>query len=173
MPRPSIPGTLPHPIEHHIHLIRGHKVMLDHDLAKLYGVETRAITQAVRRNADRFPSRFMFHLTNQEVASMRSQSVIASKRNVRYQPLAFTEHGVVMLSSVLNSPRAVQMSVMVVEAFVRLREMIAANKDLAARVKKLEHGQRQTASIIEVLVDEIDNMKALPPPPKRKIGFDL
>jgi hypothetical protein len=147
--------------------------MLDHDLARLYGVETRALTQAVRRNAERFPSRFMFRLTNPEVASMRSQSVIASKRNVRYQPLAFTEHGVVMLSAVLNSKRAVQMSVMVVEAFVRLREMIAANKDLATRVEKLEHGQRQTASIIEVLVDEIEHMKALPAPAKRKIGFDL
>jgi hypothetical protein len=78
-----------------------------------------------------------------------------------------------MLSAVLNSSRAVQMSIMVVQAFVRLREMIAANKDLAARVDKLEHGQRQTASIIEVLVDEIEHMKALPPPSKRKIGFDL
>jgi hypothetical protein len=78
-----------------------------------------------------------------------------------------------MLSSVLNSPRAIQMSVIVVEAFVRLREMIAANKDLAARVEKLEHGHRQVSSIIEVLVDEIEHMKALPSPSKRKIGFDL
>ena len=149
MTRISNSNVSVHPIERHIHLIRGQKVMLDHDLAALYGVETRTLTQAVRRNLDRFPESFMFRLTYQEVMRIRSQPVITSKRNVRYQPLAFTEHGVVMFSPVLNSPRAVQMSVIVVEAFVRLREMIAANKDLAHRVEKLEAGQKQISSIIE------------------------
>ena len=147
--------------------------MFDSDLAALYGVSTKRFNEAVKRNLSRFPESFMFRLTSDEAAIMRSQIATASKRNIRYQPLAFTEHGVVMLSSVLNSERAIQMSIAVVEAFVRLREMIAANKDLAARVEKLEHGQRQTASIIDVLVDEIEHMKALPPPTKRKIGFDL
>jgi len=173
MAKTSNSSIQPYSIERHIHLIRGQKVMLDVDLADLYGVETRSLTQAVKRNFERFPSRFMFRLTNHEVASMRSQSVIASKRNVRYQPLAFTEHGVVMLSSVLNSARAIQMSIMVVEAFVRLREMIAANKDLALRVEKLEHGQHRIGKVLELLVDEIDQMKAPPQQPKRKIGFDL
>jgi hypothetical protein len=111
---------------------------------------------------------------------MRSQTVIASRRNIKYQPLAFTEHGVAMLSSVLRSERAVQMNITIIRAFVHLREMIAANKDLAERIGKLEAGHRQTASIIDVLADEIDgiarevkNMKALPSSPGRKIGFDL
>jgi len=170
----SSKSVLPsHPIEHRIHIVRGHRVMFDSDLAALYGVSTKRFNEAVKRNLSRFPESFMFRLTSDEAAIMRSQIATASKRNIRYQPLAFTEHGVVMLSSVLNSERAIQMSIAVVEAFVRLREMIAANKDLAARVEKLEHGQRQTASIIDVLVDEIEHMKALPPPTKRKIGFDL
>src|SRR5450631_735744 len=111
---------------------------------------------------------------------MRSQIVTASKRNIRYQPLAFTEHGVVMLSSVLNSHRAGQVSISVVETFIRLRELTATNKDVLIRVEKLERGHDRTASVIEILVDDIDRiardvkqMKNLPPPSKRKIGFDL
>lgn len=169
MPGISKPYRLPQPIEHQIYVIRGQKVMLDADLAGLYGVQTRALTQAVRRNATRFPETFMFQLSPDEAAQMRSQSVTASKRNIRYQPLAFTEHGVVMISAVLNSDRAVQMSIMVVQAFVRLREMIATSKDLAARVEKLEHGHRETSSIIDVLVDEIEHMRALPPRPSARL----
>ena len=147
--------------------------MLDFELASLYGVEPRALIQAVRRNEKRFPSDFMFPLSHAESATMRSQSVISSKRGIKYQALAFTEHGVAMLSSVLRSERAIQVNIMIVRAFIHLREMIAHNKDLAVRVEKLEAGQRQVSSIIEVLVDEIDHMKRLPPPSKRKIGFDL
>ena len=154
--------------------------MLDSDLAELYGVETRRLNEAVKRNAERFPTTFMFRLTDAEAAAMRSQIATSSKRRIKYQPLVFTEHGVVMLSSVLNSPRAVQMSILVVEAFVRMRELIASNKDIAARVEKLERSHDRTASVIEVLVDEIDGlahevkrMKALPSSPGRKIGFDL
>jgi phage regulator Rha-like protein len=149
--------------------------MLDSDLAMLYEVETKMLNRAVRRNQERFPEQFMFQLTGQEAESLRYQ-IGTSKEGPggrRYLPYVFTEHGVVMLSAVLNSARAVRMSIAVVQAFVRLREMIAANKDLAARVEKLEQSQRQTASILEVLVDEIDSLKALPPPSKRKIGFDL
>lgn len=173
MPKTSDQVRLPQPIEHHIYVIRGQKVMLDADLAALYRVQTRRLNEAVKRNAERFPETFMFRLTDAEAATLRSQFATSSKRRIKYQPLAFTEHGVVMLSAVLNSARAVQMSIMVVQAFVRLREMIVANKELAARVDKLEHGQRRIGSIIEVLVDEIEHMKALPPANKRKIGFDL
>jgi hypothetical protein len=166
---------LPRPIEHHIYVIRGQKVMLDADLAALYEVETKMLNRAVRRNPERFPEHFMFQLTAQEADPLRYQigTSKTGRGGRRYLPYVFTGHGVVMLSAVLNSARAVQMSIMVVQAFVRLREMIAANKDLAARVEKLEHGQRQTASIIEVLVDEIEQMKALPPVTKRRIGFRL
>jgi hypothetical protein len=167
-------------IDRHIRVIRGKKVILDSDLAELYGVETRRLNEAVKRNAERFPTTFMFRLTDAEAATMRSQIATSSKRRIKYQPLVFTEHGVVMLSSVLNSPRAIQMSIMVVEAFVRLREMIAANKDVAARIERLERSHERTASVIEVLVDEIDGLarevkgiKALPSSPGRKIGFDL
>jgi hypothetical protein len=180
---PRTPVTIsdpPQPIERHIHIIRGQKVMLDADLAGLYGVQTKRLNEAVKRNMARFPETFMFRLTREEANLMRSQFATTSKRRLQYQPLAFTEHGVVMLSSVLNSPRAIQMSILVVQAFVRLREMIAANKDLAARIERLEAGQKQTASIIDVLVDEIDGiareiktMKTLPPQPRRKIGFKL
>jgi hypothetical protein len=111
---------------------------------------------------------------------MRSQIATSSKRKIKYQPFAFTEHGVVMLSSVLNSSRAVQISIVVVETSIRLRELTASNKDIAMRVEKLERGHDRTASVIELLVDAIDglardvkDMKALPPPSKRKIGFDL
>jgi hypothetical protein len=180
MPKLSKSPVPSRPVERHIRIIRGQKVMLDSDLAALYGVETRALTQAVRRNADRFPDSFMFKLSHEEAANMRSQIVTASKRNIRYQPLAFTEHGVVMLSSVLNSPRALQVSISVVETFIRLRELTAANEDVLTRVEKLERGHDRTASVIEILVDDIDRiardvkqMKNLPVPPKRKIGFDL
>lgn len=176
-PKPPAPIK---PIEHHIHVIRGQKVMLDAELAALYEVEPRSLIQAVRRNASRFPDDFMFQLTYAEAADMRSQSVTSSKRAIKYQPLAFTEHGVSMLSAVLRSDRAVQMSIAIVRAFVRMRDLIASNKDIAARVEKLEQNHDRTASVIEILVEDIDRlahdvrqMKALPVPAKRKIGFDL
>jgi len=161
-------------------VIRGQKVILDADLAALYQVETRTLNQAIRRNLERFPEDFMFRLTPEEAVLMRSQIVIASKRNIRYQPLAFTEHGVAMLSAVLRSKRAVQTSIAVVRAFVRMRELIAANKDFAVGIEKLERGHERTASVIEILVEDIDRlaremkqMNALPPAPKRRIGFRL
>jgi len=173
MPKSSQTSVPDYPIERRIHMVRGHKVMLDSDLAELYGVKTHRLNEAVKRNAERFPETFMFRLSHQEAGLMRSQFAISPKRRIKYQPLAFTEHGVVMLSAVLNSPRAIQMSIMVVQAFVRLRQIIAANKDLAVRVDKLEAGHRQVSSILEMLIREIEHMKALPPPSKRKMGFDL
>jgi len=170
---PKATKASPAPIEHHIRIVRGQKVMLDNDLAALYGVSTGALNQAVRRNLDRFPQDFMFTLTKEEAGNLKSQTVISSWGGRRKPPFAFTEHGVAMLSAVLRSERAVAMSIAIIRAFVRLREMLVANKDLAARVEKLERGQGQISSIIEVLVNEIEHMKALPPPNKRKIGFDL
>jgi hypothetical protein len=154
--------------------------MLDTDLAGLYQVETKVLNQAVRRNMDRFPEDFMFQLSIEETESLRSHFVTsnAARGGRRYLPYAFTEHGVVMLSSVLRSRRAVQMNIFVVRAFVRLREMIAGNKTLAARIEKLERGHANAVSMIEVLVEDIDllsgevkRMKAVPSPPRRRIGF--
>jgi phage regulator Rha-like protein len=168
------------PVESLIHLIRGQKVMLDSDLADLYGVETGHLNRAVKRNLSRFPEDLMFQLSEQEVDSLRCQFGTSNKGRGgrRYMPYAFTEHGVVMLSSVLNSEQAVQMNLLIVRAFVRMRELLVSNKDLAARVEKLERGHDRTASVIEVLVEDIDrlarevkDMKALPPVTKRRIGF--
>jgi hypothetical protein len=147
--------------------------MLDRDLAALYGVSTGALNQAVRRNRERFPDDFMFTLDRKESENLKSQTVISSWGGRRKPPSVFTEHGVAMLAGVLRSERAIETSIAIIRAFLHLREMIVTNKDLAIRVEKLEKGQRQVSSIIEVLVDEIEHMKALPPPSKRKIGFDL
>jgi hypothetical protein len=120
--------------------VRGHKVMLDADLARLYGVQTGALNRAVKRNHTRFPEDFMFQLTVAEVANLKCQTGTSSGHGGRRRsrPYAFTEHGVVMLSSVLNSPRAVAVNIEVVRVFVRLRQVLAANADLAHRLDELE-----------------------------------
>jgi hypothetical protein len=162
-------------IERQIYLIRNQKVMIDSDLAELYQVETRALNQAVRRNLYRFPEDFMFQLSKGELENWISQIVTsnpAAKMSLRKRPLVFTEHGVAMLASVLSSKRAVQMNILIVRAFVKLREILASNKDLAARLEKVESTQATHASVITILAEEIDNLKALPPEPqKRRIGF--
>ncbi|HTT65038.1 MAG TPA: ORF6N domain-containing protein [Bryobacteraceae bacterium] len=175
----SATGNLPVPaevIERRIYLIRGHKVMLDSDLAELYQVLTKNLNLAVRRNLDRFPQDFMFQLTQAEVESLRLQIATsnAGRGGRRYLPYAFTEHGLAMLSSVLSSKRAVQMNIVIIRAFVKLREALAMHKDLAARMEKLEAAQRQHGSIIAVVVEEIKKLKQPPPaPPKRRIGFTI
>ena len=160
-------------VEHQIYVIRGMKVMVDADLANLYQVETRALVQAVKRNSARFPEDFMFQLTEEEFQNLRSQIVTSSWGGRRYLPYMFTEHGVAMLSAVLKSKRAVQMSILIVRAFIRLREIGATHKDLAVRIEKIEASQVQHASVINILAEEIDNLKQLPlDPPKRRIGFE-
>ena len=128
-------------IEQSILLIRGEKVMLDRDLAELYQVETKALVQAVKRNANRFPSDFMFQLTNEELNNWRSQIVTSNpsaKMGLRRRPFAFTEHGVAMLSSVLRSERAVEVNIEIMRAFVRLREIMISHKQLAHKLEELE-----------------------------------
>lgn len=125
-------------IERKIYLIHGKKVMLGRDLASLYGVETKALHRAVKRNADRFPDDFMFLLTNKEVTDLRCQIGTSSWGGRRYLPYAFTEHGILMLSSVLNSPRAVQVNIHIMRAFVKQREVLSTHKDLRIRVDELE-----------------------------------
>ncbi len=162
-------------IERSILLIRGKKVMLDRDLAQLYGVETRALNQAVRRNVDRFPEDFMFRLTREEI--MRISQFVISSAHPRVKTLkfsknvmAFTEHGVAMLSSVLNSPRAVQVNIQIMRTFAKLREIISLNKDLARRLDELE---KKYDAEFKVVFDAIRQLMAPPEPktPKKRIGF--
>lgn len=162
-------------VANRIHVIRAQRVMLDRDLATLYGVETRALVQAVKRNVERFPADFMFQLTPQEFAHWRSQIVMSNsgaKMGLRRPPYAFTEHGALQLASVLNSPRAAEMSIVVVRAFVRLRELLATHKDLAAKLKKLERRLDMSNEAIAELYAMIRRLMEPPPePPKRRIGF--
>jgi len=156
-------------IERAILLIRGQKVMLDYDLAKLYGVETKILNQAVKRNIKRFPGDFMFQLDIQEVRDSRSQIVTLKRgQNIKYRPYAFTEHGILMLSSVLNSERAVQVNIEIMRAFVRLRQILASHKDLA---KKLEELEKKYDAQFKVVFDAIRELMAPSPPQPRRIGF--
>ncbi|HET7360683.1 MAG TPA: ORF6N domain-containing protein [Salinimicrobium sp.] len=125
-------------IQEKIHHIRGERVMLDFDLAEMYGVETRVLKQAVRRNEDRFPEDFMFQLTKTEFESLTSQSVISNRGGTRYMPFAFTEQGVSMLSSVLNSKKAIQVNIAIIRTFVLLRQHLADYKDLKEAISALE-----------------------------------
>ena len=171
----AIATKLPIPIqfvERRIYLIRGQKVMLDADLAELYQVPTKRVNEQVGRNPGRFPKDFMFQLSPAEARNLKSQIATSSWGGRRSPPFAFTEHGVAMLSAVLASQRAVKMSVLIIRAFVRLRELIANHKDLALRVERIEDVQDRTASVITLLADEISELKRIPPPgPKRRIGF--
>jgi hypothetical protein len=149
-------------------LVRGHKVMLDADLATLYGVETRALVQAVKRNLNRFPDDFMFQLSPDEAANLKSQSVISSWGGRRSLPYAFTEQGVAMLSSVLHSERAAQVNVEIMRTFVRLREILSSHVDLARKLTALE---QKYDSQFKAVFDAIRALMAPPANTKRKIGF--
>ncbi len=157
-------------IEKKILLIRGEKVMLDSDLAELYGVETRVLVQAVKRNIERFPSDFMFQLNEQEVAALRSQAVISKtgRGGRRYPPYAFTEQGVAMLSSVLKSERAVKVNIEIMRAFVRLRRMLASHAELARKLDALE---KKYDAQFRAVFDAIRELMKPPEPKKRQIGF--
>jgi phage regulator Rha-like protein len=161
-------------IERAILSIRGEKVMLDNDLAELYGVETKALNQAVKRNLDRFPPDFCFRLTKtetDELKSLRSQFVTLKRGEHRkYLPYAFTEHGALMLANVLNSERAAQTSVQVVRAFVRLRQMLTSNAELARKLAALE---KKYDRQFKVVFDAIRQLMSPPAKPKREIGFHV
>lgn len=156
-------------IERAILLVRGEKVMLDRDLAELYGVETRALVQAVKRNCDRFPADFMFQLSGAEFSDLRSQIVMSSWGGRRTAPYAFTEQGVAMLSSVLRSARAVQVNVEIMRAFVRLRRMLQSHAELARKLETLERKYDRQFKVVFDAIREI--MSPQPPPPRRQIGF--
>jgi ORF6N domain len=154
-------------------VLRGRRVMLDADLAALYGVSTKRLNEQIQRNLDRFPSDFMFRLSGEEYAGLRSQiatsnRISSGRGGRRYPPNAFTEHGAIQAANVLNSPRAVEMGIYVVRAFVQLRELLASNKDLARRLDQLEaHIEKELAAMLSTIRQLMN-----PPAPKRRgIGF--
>lgn len=162
-------------IEQAIDFVRGQKVMLDSDLAALYGVPTKRLNEQVRRNRTRFPADFMFQITEEEVESLRSQIATLKQgrgRHRKYLPHAFTEQGVAMLSSVLHSPRAVRVNIEIMRAFVRLRQLLAGNAELAHRLAELERRvgdhDHQFVSVIRAIREL---MTPPPAPAKRRIGF--
>lgn len=169
-----------------VHAVRGEKVLLDADLATLYGVATRALNQAVKRNRDRFPADFMFRLTagerdnlrSQTVTAssggkgMRSQTVIASRRNIRASPYAFTEQGIAMLSSVLRSSRAIEVNIAIMRTFVQLRRLMDSNRNLARRIDAMEKRyDEQFAVVFDAIKRLIAEDQARVARPKRRIGF--
>jgi hypothetical protein len=162
-------------IENRILIVRGHKVLLDADLAALYGVETRVLNQAVKRNPDRFPGDFMFRLSANELNAWRSQFVMSrpsAKKGLRRAPYAFTEHGALMAATVLNSPRAVEVSLFIVRAFVRLRRLLATHRDLARRLEEHERKLARHDQAISGLMSTIRSLlEPRQPPRRRPIGF--
>jgi hypothetical protein len=161
-------------IEHRILLVRGHKVLLDADLAALYGVATRRLNEQVKRNRQRFPEDFVFRLSAAETRALdRSQFATGSQkhRDPRFAPYGFTEHGTIMAAMVLNSPRATEVSVYVVRAFVRLRDFLATHKDLAHRLEAHEKKLASHDQAIAGLVDTIRTLMASAEPRRRPIGF--
>ena len=177
--------TAPMPTEiiaERIVIVRDQKVILDSDLAALYGVATRRLNEQVRRNRARFPEDFIFELTAEEFANLKSQIATSSWGGRRKLPLAFTEHGAIMAATVLNTPRAVEVSVYVVRAFVRLRELVTSHRDLAKRLDDLEHktealamqhesSSRNTRNQLKQVFDALRELMTPPDPPKRPIGF--
>lgn len=156
-------------LDHRIILLRGDRVMLSVDLARLYGVEPRTLVQAVRRNQDRFPSDFMFELSSEEWRNLRSQFVISSWGGSRYPPLAFTEHGIAMLSSVLRSPRAVRVNIEIMRAFIRLRRLALSHDELSRRLDDLEERYDGQFKIVFAAIRKL--MEPPPPTPRPRIGF--
>jgi phage regulator Rha-like protein len=173
MPKPS--GTTVFSVDSRILFLRHQRIILDADLAGLYGVSVKRLNEQVKRNQERVPSDFIVQLTAQEQKVLRSQFATSNKTRggSRYSPHAFTEHGAIMAATVLNSKRAVQMSVFVVRAFVRLREMLATNRQLAAKLSELERHVDSHDTTIYDLIAAIKQLMVPQPTPRRKIGFRL
>ena len=156
-----------------IYLIRNQRVMLDRDLATLYGVETKVLNQSVHRNLDRFPDDFMFQLNSQEFDNLKSQIVTSSWGGLRKIPFAFTENGIAMLSSILKSKNAVRTNILIMRVFTKLRNLMASNEELREKVAQLDHKQKKTDDDIAMLISAV-NMLLEPQPEDRnprRIGF--
>lgn len=172
---PKWNSALAESVDSRIFILRGHKVILDTDLADLYGVPVKQLNQQIKRNRERFPADFMFQLTAKEHQILRSQIVTSKsgRGGRRYAPYVFTEHGAIMAATVLNSKRAMAMSIFVIRAFVRLREMLNNNRDLAAKLNELEERLETHDSAIKELVEAIRELMTPEERSLRKIGFQL
>ena len=158
-------------IENKIYLIRGQKVMFDRDLAMLYGVETRILNKAVKRNIDRFPSDFMFELNNEEYKNLKFHFGTSSWGGLRKHPKVFTEHGILMLSSVLNSKRAIHVNIQIMRAFVKLRNILSTHKELAAKLAELERKYEGHDVNIRQIFSAIKQLMKPPVKRSKRIGF--
>lgn len=159
-------------IEPKIHLLRGHKIIIDRDMATLYGVTTKALNQAVQRNKARFPSEFMFQLTQDERDKVVTNcDHLRSLKFSRFLPFAFTEHGVLMLANVLRSTRACEMSVKIIQVFVRMRNMLMAHQDLAIKLKALEQRVGEHDDEIQGIIRALQQLLIQEEKPKRRMGF--
>ena len=160
-------------IEQKIFMIRGQKIMIDRELAELYGVETRILNQAVRRNIGRFPEDFMFQLTKKEMKDWISQIVISKreKMGLRRMPYVFTQNGVAMLSSVLNSERAIQVNIAIMRVFVRFQEILSTHRDLIQKLNELEKKIEKHDTEIQAIFEAIRQLMTPPERPRRQIGF--
>lgn len=159
-----------------IYLIRGQKVMLDSDLAELYGVETKRLKEQVKRNNERFPNHFMFELTKEEHIALRSQNATLKQgAHSKYLPFAFTEHGVLMLSNVLRSGRAIEMSIRIIDIFVKLREMLASNTELRWEIEEIKKKLRNQSQNLEIVFGYLDELieKKTDPEPRKHIGYRI
>jgi hypothetical protein len=157
-----------------IYIIRGEKVMLDRDLAEMYGVETKVFNQSVKRNAERFPKDFMFTLSEKEWGNLRSQIVTSSWGGTRYRPIVFTEQGVAMLSSVLNSKTAIEVNIRIIRVFTKMREYALTNKEILLQLAKLEKEVKGNSKDIEnifMVLKELLEKQSTPAPPRKRIGF--
>jgi len=157
-----------------IYMVRGQKVMIDRDLAKQYGVETKILKQAVRRNKKRFPDDFMFEMSKAELENWRSQIVTSNfgdKMGLRYTPFCFTEQGVTMLACILNSARAVTINIQIIRIFTKLREMIITHKDILLKLDKLEKKVTNHDENIQMIFEALKQLLNPPQEPKRRIGF--
>jgi hypothetical protein len=161
-------------VDSKILVLRGQRVILDTDLAELYGVRVRHLNQQAKRNAKRFPPAFRFQLSPLELKILKSQNVISSERHggARYRPYAFTEHGAIMAATVLNSERAIEMSVFVVLAFVRMRRAIAGNRNILTKLAELEHRLKSHDADIQDLMDALRELMSPEQPNLRRIGFE-
>ena len=156
-----------------IYLLRGKKVMLDRDLAELYGVETRIFKQAVKRNIERFPKDFMFEMNKGELRNWRSQFVISNsdKHGLRYAPFCFTEQGVAMLSGILNSPTAIRVNIQIIRVFTKMREMLLTHKDILLELEKMQQKLTNHDSDIVLIFEHLKQLLNPPPIPRKRIGF--
>ena len=161
-----------------IYLVRDHKVMLDRDLAEMYGVETRVLNQAIKRNDKRFPADFMFQMTSEELSDWKSQNVISNKEKMglRKPPNVFTEQGVAMLSSVLNSETAIEVNIQIIRTFTRIRQMLSEHTELRLEVEKIKKkldNQDKNMEVVFQYLDELLEKKDQPKPERKSIGYKI